>query len=167
MRLFVAVWPSAEARELLGALPRPAVPGLRWSTPDQWHVTLRFLGEADPDEVRAALAAVEGTGPAEARLGPATARFGNRVLHVPVDGLDRLAASVVAATGHLGRPPEGRPFRGHVTLARPVGRGRPDLRPLVGTPLAASWPVASVALVASRLRPAGAVYETEATVPLA
>ncbi len=50
MRLFVAVWPSAAVVDELRGLERPARPGVRWTTADQWHVTLRFLGEMeDPD----------------------------------------------------------------------------------------------------------------------
>ena len=45
MRLFVAVWPPVDVVERLSELPRPAVDGVRWTTPDQWHVTIRFLGE--------------------------------------------------------------------------------------------------------------------------
>ena len=58
MRLFVAVWPTPAVVEELGALPRPAAPGLRWTTADQWHVTLRFLGDADPGEAADAVSAV-------------------------------------------------------------------------------------------------------------
>ena len=43
-RLFVAVRPTPEVVALLAALERPAVPGVRWSTPEQWLVKLRPLG---------------------------------------------------------------------------------------------------------------------------
>src|SRR5947209_3556899 len=46
-RLFVAVWPPASLISQLRSLDRPARPGLRWTTEDQWHVTLRFLGGVD------------------------------------------------------------------------------------------------------------------------
>jgi hypothetical protein len=35
-RLFVAVRPGPEVVALLSALDRPALPGVRWSTPEQW-----------------------------------------------------------------------------------------------------------------------------------
>ena len=35
-RLFVAVRPTPEVVAWLSALERPAVPGVRWSTPEQW-----------------------------------------------------------------------------------------------------------------------------------
>ncbi|MDQ1444823.1 MAG: hypothetical protein QOI20_1287, partial [Acidimicrobiaceae bacterium] len=46
-RLFVAVWPRPEVVDALARLPRPDVPGLRWTGPDHWHVTLVFLGASD------------------------------------------------------------------------------------------------------------------------
>ena len=64
-------------------------------------------------------------------------------------------------------PPEPRPFKGHLTLARARDRRRGvDLRPFVGTPVAASWPVTEVCLVESRLHPKGANYEVVETVSL-
>jgi 2'-5' RNA ligase len=65
----------------------------------------------------------------------------------------------VKATAPFGEPPEDRPFRGHLTLAR-VGRGagRVDLRPLCGTAIGAAWPVAGFELYSSELHPRGARY---------
>lgn len=167
VRLFVAVWPPAEVLDLVAALPRPGVVGLRWTSREQWHVTLRFLGRVeDPAPVAEALAraAASVPGPLTAVLGPATDRFGQRVLHVPVGGLEPLAAAVVAATSGYGEPPEDRPFHGHLTLAR--ARDRVDLRPLCGVPISATWEVATVALVRSDLHPKGARYTDVATAPL-
>lgn len=162
MRLFVAVTPPDDVLALVDALSRPGVVGMRWTTRAQWHVTLRFLGRVDDalvDDVRAALRVVRVAAPVVATLGPAVARFGRRVLHVPVDGLDDLAARVVDATSEIGEPPDDRPFRGHLTLAR-VSRaaGRVDLRPVSGTPIVATWPVTAFELYASELHPHGARY---------
>jgi hypothetical protein len=46
-RLFVAVRPPPHVVALLAALERPAVPGVRWSVPEQWLVKLRPLGHVD------------------------------------------------------------------------------------------------------------------------
>jgi len=62
----------------------------------------------------------------------------------------------VAATAEFGRPPEARPFHGHLTLAR-VTRG--SLRDLLGEPAAARFDVRTVRLVRSRLGPGGARYD--------
>lgn len=161
MRLFVAAWPPQDVVARLAALPRRDVKGLRWTRPDQWHVTLRFLGTVEDEDVGRVAAALAGVPVAggEAVLGPAVGRFGQRILHVPVEGLAPAAAAVVAATAVFGEPPEDRPFRGHLTLARVSDRARVDLRPLAGAAMAASWPLGEITLVASRLGSSGARYE--------
>lgn len=168
MRLFVGVWPTADVRAVLEAVPRPPDPALRWTTPDQWHVTLRFLGEVPDDAVPdlgGALAAVAAHRPRVARMGPATARLGRGTLMVPVAGVDDLWSAVVEASRGFGRPPEDRPFTGHVTLAR--GRGRHAVpASLTGQAVGGPWHVGEVALVRSRLDRRGARYDTVVTVPL-
>ena len=161
MRVFVAVWPPAEVLDALAELPRPENAALRWTTREQWHVTLRFVGSVDEDEqaeLRARLASCVLPGSVRASLGPATARFGRQVLHVPVAGLDAHAAAVVEATGSVGQPPSA-PFTGHLTLARVRGRARVDLRPYCGVPIAAAWDVGEIALVRSYTDPEGGRYE--------
>ncbi len=167
-RLFVAVWPPDEVLDAVAGLARPEVPGLRWTGREQWHVTLRFLGAVeDPSPVVDALGTVGRRLEAMvAELGPAVGRFGHRLLHVPVVGLDELAGIVVDATTGLGRPPEDRAFSGHITLARVAKRARVDLRRLVGEKVAERWTVDDVCLVASRLAPAGARYDVVARFPL-
>ena len=173
MRLFVAVWPSDEVVAAIAALARPATPGLRWTTRDQWHVTLRFLGEADLAPVVTALEEAPLPARFGATAGPSTDRFGQRVLILPVSGLDGVAAATVAATAGLGsHPPEDRPFAGHLTLARAQTRGRrgpnrgPDLRSFAGVPLGGTWEVGEITVVESRLARAGARYEVRARIPL-
>ncbi|MBC8194647.1 MAG: hypothetical protein ISR42_09410 [Acidimicrobiia bacterium] len=101
MRLFLAVVPPTELINRLTGLPRPEAPGLRWTAPHQWHVTLRFLGRTDPAVVIGALARLS-TPSAVAEVGPATAVLGNRVVMVPVAGLDEVAAAVTALTAEVG-----------------------------------------------------------------
>ncbi len=167
-RLFVAVRPPAEVLDRIAALPRPEVAGLRWTRRDHWHVTLRFLGSvADVEPVAEALATAAGSAsPTDAVLGPTVARFGRRVLHVPVSGLDGLAAEVVAATAGIGRPTDDRPFTGHVTLARVSEKASIDLRPLTGVAVEGRWPVTEVCLMRSDLSSGPPRYDVEATFPL-
>lgn len=147
-------------------MDRPEVPGLRWTTEDQWHVTLRFFGSCDPRDVEPAFDRIA-AGATTAVMGPAVERFGNAVLHVPVAGLDDVAAAVLDATADVGDPPEDRPFRGHLTLARAPRRGpKVDLGPYVGEPLAGEWPVEEITLVSSKTGPGGATYEVVARLPL-
>jgi 2'-5' RNA ligase len=167
-RLFVAVWPPEQVLDTVAALERPEIPGLKWTRREQWHVTLRFLGPVDGvSAVKTALApAVAGVPPTEAVLGPCVGRFAQRVLHVPVSGLDAVAAGVVQATRGLGRPPEDRPFAGHLTLARVAKASRVDLRPLAGMPVEGRWVVDDVCLVESRLERSGARYQVVDRFPL-
>jgi 2'-5' RNA ligase len=155
------VWPPDDVLDMLDGLSRPALPGVRWTGRAQWHVTLRFLGDADVDAVSAALAGVR-VAATEAGLAPRTQRLSRGVLSVPVSGLEDVAAAVVAATAELGRPPDHRTFRGHITLARVEGRAKP---PLTDVP-ARSWTVATFALVRSHLGGGPARYETVATWPV-
>ena len=165
-RLFIAVRPSVAAADLVDRLPRLETPRVRWVPREQWHVTLRFLGDAEPEEVVAALVAVPWSRvlPVEVTLGPATEILGGNVVMVPAAGCDDLVDRVVAATGGLGRGCEDRPFVGHLTLGRfrdgsPVGS--------IGTPISATFQVDEVLLVASQTRPGGAVHEIVARFPLA
>ena len=165
-RLFVAVWPPDDVLDLIAGLPRPEFDGLRWTTRDQWHVTLRFFGSAEVEDASAALESVSASA-TTAVLGPETGRFGKGILHVPVAGLDAVAKAVVHATKRVGKPPEPRPFSGHLTLARARDRRRGvDLRSLAGQPVHAEWPVREVCLVESHLSSKGANYEVVQTVSL-
>jgi 2'-5' RNA ligase len=169
VRLFVAVWPDAAVLDELAALERPVLDGVRWTARDQWHITLRFFGEVD-DAAPVEQALHEGVAQVPstvAALGPSVRRVG-AMLWAPVGGLDDLAAAVVDATALLGAPPERRPFRGHITLARQRHRGRgAPLRDAQGQALSGSWTVASIELVRSHLGRGGSQYETIARLPIA
>lgn len=162
-RLFVAVWPPDAILDRVAALPRPDVQGLRWTPRHQWHVTLRFLGRVDDVDSAASSLATMGPLPStEAVIGPEVGRFGHRVLHVPVSGLDALASAVVTATDGVGEPPDERGFTGHLTLARTSKGAQVDLRRLAGGAITGTWDVGEVCLVESRLSPRGAGYEVVA-----
>jgi 2'-5' RNA ligase len=167
-RLFVAVWPPASLLDQLRRMDRIVRPGLRWTTEDQWHVTLRFLGTIDETaegSTRERLASVAlQVRPVEASAGPAPRRLGSGVWVLPVGGLEALAARVEAATEDIGQPAGGRPFHGHLTLAR--GRKPAALAGLPRPDLAARWTVEGMTLVRSNLHPAGARYEVIGRWPL-
>jgi 2'-5' RNA ligase len=167
MRLFVGVRPPDDVLDLIADLPRRSRAGLRWTTRDQWHVTLRFLGEVeDPTVVVEALDGVDARrfAACEAAVGPVIETLSRQVVALPVGGLDDLAAAVIGATHTLGRPPpEDRPFRGHLTLARLARSARGSARRLaggiVGRPLSARFTVSDVRVVRSHLGRGGARYE--------
>jgi 2'-5' RNA ligase len=151
VRLFVAVRPPSGVIDAIAALPRPERHGIRWSRPDQWHVTLRFLGDVDDaapvaDALAAGLASAD---PVDVVLGPTTEKLGRGVLMIPVHGLDDLGATVLDATRDVVPVPEDAfPFRGHLTLAR-CPRSVP--RWAIGAPIDATWTADEVELVSSRL----------------
>jgi 2'-5' RNA ligase len=161
-RLFVAVWPPQEVVEELTALPRKDQRGVRFVPPENWHVTLRFLGEADPDVVVAALDGVV-LPAAVAHLGPGVDVMSDRALVLPVDGLDELAEIVRERTAQLGQHARRR-FRGHLTLARL--KPHAELPRAMGAYTSAGFPVREVALVQSRLDSDGARYTTIHTWPV-
>jgi len=165
-RLFVAVWPPAEVADRLGDLERPRRAGLLWTTSDQWHVTLRFLGSLATDQeqaVRSALDAVDWTafGPTRATAGPQPVAIGRNTWALPVHGVDALAgvagAAVTEAGVDLPEADRGRPFRGHLTLAR--AKTPPAMKHLPAPQFNASWVVQDVTLVWSTLDPTAARYE--------
>jgi len=188
VRLFAAVWPPAAVRATLLGVPRPEFPGVRWTTPDQWHVTLAFFGDV-PEQEHVALtiallqAAGSLDGPLPATLGGRTELLGPAVLCVAVHGLEALAEAVRReAAGWLRSGRE--QFSGHVTLcrARSGARGRRgsrrgslpsslegqlvvrtgDRRRTPSEDPGPAWLVDEASLVASTLDPRGSVYRTVA-----
>jgi 2'-5' RNA ligase len=161
-RLFVAVWPPVEVVDAIAALPRDERPRVRYVPQENWHVTLRFLGDAEPADVTDVLGGVA-LPPATARLGPAVTRLFKGVLGVPVEGLAELAGAVAGATERIGDPPSS-PFIGHLTIARHKPGG--DGRGLLHAPMEVEFDVGEIALVESRIDRGGARYETLATWPV-
>jgi 2'-5' RNA ligase len=161
-RLFVAVWPTPDVIEALCALRRKDERGVRFVRPENWHITLRFLGEAHPADVAERLDAV-GLDAGTARLGPAIDLLGGHSVIVPTTGMLRIAEQVVGATTGLGTAPQRRRYVGHLTLARMrKGARAPQV---TGQPFDRSFDVTEIALVQSRLKESGAEYETLATWP--
>jgi RNA 2',3'-cyclic 3'-phosphodiesterase len=162
-RLFVAVWPPEDVISELTGLHRKDQLGIRFVPPENWHITLRFIGDADPDQVIEALDGA--TLPrADARLGPAVDMLAERALVIPAAGLDDLSEAVTDLTAHIGKPTRKR-FFGHLTLARV--KTHVAMPRTLGTLVNATFEVDEIALVQSRLDPAGARYETIETWPLA
>lgn len=157
VRLFVAAWPDDDMLADLDELERPRDPGVRWVARENLHVTLCFLGDADPDDAAERLSALEAPS-ADARLGPAVDALGEHSLVIPVAGLDALAASVGEVLHGVGSAPRRRRFNGHLTVARLRRGARP--RRALGMAFDGGFPVHTVALVESTLTPEGARYET-------
>ncbi|MBT8225849.1 MAG: RNA 2',3'-cyclic phosphodiesterase [Dactylosporangium sp.] len=175
MRLFAAVYPPPSAREHLAALVRrlavgqPAAPGssLRLVPPEQWHLTLVFLGELADERCGAAAEAVaRGVSSIAAPTlriagGGRFGRGASTVLWAGVDGdvagFGALAGAVRTQLRRARLPHDRKPQRPHLTLARPGDRlpGEATGADLcrLGEYTGPWWPVEAVRLVRSQLGP--------------
>jgi RNA 2',3'-cyclic 3'-phosphodiesterase len=131
MRLFIGVpLPEPAARETAGALARLRAQGwpVRWVRDEGLHLTLKFYGEVTSDRIDAIAEALDFAAADTRPLALAPAGFAvfpsarrPRVIHLAVEAgpdLELLQDRVERAGERLGFPPEGRPFRPHVTLGR-------------------------------------------------
>ncbi len=144
-RLFIAILPTEPVVAQLSALSR-ADRRVRWVRPEYWHVTLRFLADADPSSVAGMLDG-ERLPAATAVYGPATATLGTAVI-VPVQGLESLAGAVHRATASVPGADRARPFRGHLTVGRLRQRRAPT--DVTGQTIFAQQEVAEIVLLESR-----------------
>jgi RNA 2',3'-cyclic 3'-phosphodiesterase len=125
MRLFVALELPAHVKQQM-ALLAGGIPGARWVKPENYHLTLRFIGEQPPhraEEIDAALMALRGRSFMLAFAGVGTFDKAGRstALWLGVErneALDRLRAKIETALQRIGLEPERRRFMAHVTLAR-------------------------------------------------
>ena len=146
MRLFIAIPLAGKVLAEIAALVAELKRGgenLRWSTPEAWHITLQFLGNADARQLQCLKASLAGlhSPPALISLGALGTFERAGVLFVGVEVRPELAAlqrMVVEATAICGFVPEDRPFHPHITLARAKGhrsfRGLPAPRSLLENP---------------------------------
>jgi RNA 2',3'-cyclic 3'-phosphodiesterase len=125
VRLFVALpLPDGVVARLM--LLRGGIPGARWVEPENMHVTLRFIGEVDEpaaEEINYTLSHIEAPALELELRGLDTFGQGAKAhaLWVGVSltpALAHLQQKVDSAVVRAGRPPEGRKFTPHVTLAR-------------------------------------------------
>jgi 2'-5' RNA ligase len=125
VRLFVGLDIPWDVRERLAALGR-GVPGARWVPIDNYHLTLRFIGEVDAhmaEEIDHALAALRGRRFSLTLSGVGTFGKGGRQTALWVgaertQALELLQGKVEQTLQRAGLEPERRRFAPHVTLAR-------------------------------------------------
>ena len=172
-RIFFAVDLDAAARRAAaevarGCLNAPDGDRVRWLREETFHVTLRFLGDTDPERIEGLADCVrEQTAvlqPFRMELGgvrpfPSKRRAFAVVLDVgPVERFEQLAAAVERGAVASGFDPEPRSFRPHLTLGR-VARGKKILGvTAVVTPRGQGYNVDEVVLFRSDLHPSGAQY---------
>ncbi len=178
MRLFVALDLPWGVREALSGLAR-GLGGVRWVAPENYHITLRFVGEVPghrAEEIDLALAALRSRQFALELAGVGTMEKAGRVvaLWAGVErnpALEHLRGKVETALQRTGLEPERRRFAPHVTLAR-LGEGaaEPKLAGWVQAHnLFRSQPVrvAHFTLFSSQLGREQSVYTPEVEYPLA
>lgn len=163
MRLFAALTPPDDAVDDLATFlePRHQVgDDVRWTDPDQWHVTLAFMAAVPDRVVEAVTQAVAEVATAHPSIDVRLTGAGAfphpgdaRVLWMGVEGdLAALARRVRGACNHAGGAPQGGAFHPHVTVGRfrrPVEATR-WLRVLDGY-AGPAWTAHEVTLVASHL----------------
>jgi 2'-5' RNA ligase len=128
MRLFVALDLPSSLRTRLSFLCG-GLPGVRWVPPENYHVTLRFIGELPgwrAEEVDQALANIRAPGFALTLSGVGAFDKAGRVtsLYVGVErnaALEHLQSKVERALQAAGLERERRRFVPHVTMARLEG----------------------------------------------
>jgi RNA 2',3'-cyclic 3'-phosphodiesterase len=173
MRLFVATYPPAAAcddleRRLAGlnvAIAAGRGVNTRLARRDTWHITLAFLGEVGDEraaDVSTAVGrAVDGR-PAPALRLAGGGRFGRgrfTLLWVGVQGeaLDQLARSVRRELKRARLPFDDKPFKPHLTVARPgdrLDRAAVDAdRAALAEYRGPEWPAGTVELIRSHLGP--------------
>jgi len=187
-RLFIAVAIPGQVKaeiERTQAELRRALPdsNARWTRPEQFHLTLRFLGEVEAARVdalgEAAHDACRGFTPLRLRaegLGCFPDPRHPRVLWTGVrdetDQLPRLQEAVVLATGSFTIEEKEEQFTGHVTLARFKGIKRSQAEALTSAaagmtkPLFGEWTAYKIELMRSQLLPQGARHTSLAAIAL-
>jgi 2'-5' RNA ligase len=174
-KLFVAVvLPDVAAAELVALRPHP-VAGVRPAQPDQMHLTLHYVGEAEVERTAAALGAVtaasfplilEGVGRFSSADGAVILWAGVR----ETPELLGLHAAAAAALAEVGFRPEARRYAPHITLARCGPETPPgwveDFLAYQKGPSATAVAVAAFGLYSSAFVNAAPVYRLERLFPL-
>jgi 2'-5' RNA ligase len=174
-RLFTALAIPKDIGDSLAML-RGGLPGARWITPENYHLTLRFIGDIDDALARDIASLLDGVSRTafDLRLDGLTSFGGNKPRAIvasvaPSRALNELQAEHESIMKRLRVPADGRKFTPHVTLARLRDTSPRDVaeylaaRPYWSTP----FHVSQFVLYSSRASTGGGPYVTEATYPLA
>ena len=175
-RLFTGLEIPFHVGQSLSTL-RGGLPGARWIDPENYHVTLRFIGDVDDTiahEVASLLGRVRRQ-PFELRVDDLKS-FGGRKPRAVVATLDPAQALMELQADHerlmqrVGLEPEGRKYIPHVTLARlrdSSNRQVADYLALRAPFRSPAFQVARFVLFSSRNSVGGGPYVVEAAYPLA
>ena len=183
LRLFIAVDTPPEIKASMAGLRdtlKRSDADVRWESEEKFHITLKFLGDTDPELLPHFVPLLEGVA---ARRQPIGIRYSGlgcfphvrdpRVIWVGVEDpsgdLVALQHQIDAGCLSLGVPVEQKAFHAHVTLGRV--KSRRNLRSLLATMESATFDgrsatITAVILMKSDLKPGGSVYTTLKRFPL-
>ena len=187
-RLFVAITVPDAVREEVLLLQRELQPlaprgAIRWTKPEQFHLTLRFLGDVASDRlaglqesVRAVCAGISILHLRARGVGFFSNARSPRVVWIGItDDENRLAEvhrKVEQAVQPFTAEPGGERFTGHVTLGRFKTFKRQEVSELVDRVETmkdrafGEWTVREIEIIRSELLPIGARYTSLAACPL-
>lgn len=146
-----------------------------WVKPGNIHLTLRFLGDVDPDDLESIGEAIERAASRHRSFSMHIGGLGAfpnfarpRVMWTGVrvggDRISALARDIDGALSNYGFSPETKKFNPHLTIARL--KVRVDLRPYANRYrqydriAGAEMSVNTISLIQSQLHPTGAIYST-------
>jgi RNA 2',3'-cyclic 3'-phosphodiesterase len=174
-RLFTGLEIPADIGQALSSL-RGGLPGARWIDPENYHLTLRFIGDVDDitaQEVALMLGRVQ-RGGFELYLDGLTSFGGRKPRAVvasvaPEPRLLEVQAEHERLMKRIGLEPEGRKYTPHVTLARlreSSSRQVADYLAARGFFRTSAFKVSRFVLFSSRDSVGGGPYVVEASYPL-
>jgi 2'-5' RNA ligase len=173
-RLFTGVEIPADIGQSLAML-RGGLPGARWITPENYHLTLRFIGDVDDviaHEVASLLGRIK-RGAFDLYFEGLTSFGGRKPRAVvatvaPVQALLDTQAEQERLMQRIGLEPEGRKYTPHVTLARLRDSSSRDVAEFLaarGYFRTAAFPVSRFVLFSSRNSVGGGPYVIEQSYP--
>ena len=187
IRSFIAIELPDELKRALGQLESrlktAQFSSIKWVNPGSIHLTLKFLGTIDTDQIeaitRVMAESTRGVPPfclAIKDLGVFPNLKRVQVVWVGITGeiakIAQLQQNLESNLGRLGFTPESRPFTPHLTLARLRNQASPEERQILGQLIASTSfqagtiKVASISLMKSQLTREGAVYSRLRSVEL-
>ena len=176
VRLFVALGLPAALRTRLSWMAS-GLPGARWVPPENYHITLRFIGEVPAwraEELDHALAALRAPGFGVTLAGVGAFEKGGKIVSLWASvernpALDHLQSKIETALHRAGLDSERRRFTPHVTLGRVEGVAQGKVASWVQSNnlfRSDTFPVEHFTLYRSRLGKEQAVYDAEVEYPL-
>jgi 2'-5' RNA ligase len=154
---------------------------IKWTRPENIHLTLKFLGDIHPDNVEPVCWAVDASVKGFTPISLCAAAVGffpgirrPRVLWTGISGqsdlLEKLHQAIDGGLGSLGFVKDDRRFAGHLTLGRFKGQPEPelliDMMKSYKNMASDKFFVDAVSLFKSDLKPSGPVYTNLSSIQL-